>query len=150
MKLAEALLVRADCKKKLLSLRERIARNVRVQEGETPDENAHELIGQAFLLLKEQQAVAQQIDRANARGKLADGRPLADALAERDTLIQQHAVLIAAIAATQKEADRYSMREIKWVAQIKVSAVQKQADDISARLRDLNARIQEANWQTEL
>ena len=150
MKLAEALLIRADQKKKLLSLRERITKNVRVQEGETPAEEADALIAQAFSLLKEQQASIQQIDRANARGKLADGRLLADVLAERETLIQQHALLIAAIAAVQKEADRYSPREIKWVAQIKVAAVQKQADDLSAKLRNLNARIQEANWQVDV
>jgi hypothetical protein len=150
MKLAEALLIRADQKKKLLSLRERITKNARVQEGEAPAEKVDDLIAQAFAVLKEQQTVIQQIDRANARAKLADGRLLADVLAERETLIQQHALLVAAIAATQKEADRYSQREIKWVAQIKVSAVQKQADDLSAKLRELNARIQEANWQIDL
>ena len=36
MKLAEALLLRADLNKKLASLRERINRNAIVQEGETP------------------------------------------------------------------------------------------------------------------
>ena len=150
MKLAEALLVRADQKKKLLSLRERIARCARAQEGETPAEDANALIKQAFAVLQAQQAIVQQIDRANARGQLADGRLLADALAERETLSQQHSLLTAAIAAAQPDNERYSPREIKWVAQIKVSAVQKQADDLSAKLRELNARIQEANWQIEL
>jgi ABC-type phosphate transport system auxiliary subunit len=150
MKLAEALLIRADQKKKLLSLRERIGQNVRAQEGETPAEKVDDLIAQAFALLKEQQALALQIDRANAKGKLADGRPLADALAERETLAQQHALLIAAVDAAQKKADRYSYREIKWVVQIKIAAVQKQADDLSAKLRELNARIQETNWQIDI
>ena len=150
MKLAEALLIRADQKKKLLSLRERIAQNVRAQEGETPAEKVDDLIAQAFALLQEQQSLALQIDRANAKAKLADGRWLADMLAERETLAQQHALLVAAIAATQKQTDRYSYREIKWVVQIKVSAIQKQADDLSAKLRELNARIQEANWQIDI
>ncbi len=150
MKLAEALLLRADQKKKLASLRDRIAKNSRVQEGEEPQEMVAELIAESFAVLREQQATVQQIDRANACAKLPDGRLLADALAERETLVQQHSLLVSAIAATQKEGDRYSPREIKWVAQIKVSAVQKQADDISAKIRTLNARIQETNWLIEL
>ena len=150
MKLAEALLIRADQKKKLLSLRERIAQNVRIQEGETSAETADDLIAQAFALLKEHQLLTLQIDRANAKAKLADGRQLADALAERETLVQQHSLLLAAIAATRQKADRYSYREIKWVVQVNVAALQKQADDLSAKLRELNARIQEANWQIDI
>ena len=38
MKLAEALLIRADQKKKILSLRERIGQNALAQEGDTPRE----------------------------------------------------------------------------------------------------------------
>lgn len=150
MKLAEALLLRADQKKKLASLRERIARNARVQEGEAPQEPVVELIAQAFAVLQEQQANVQKIDRANAEAKLPDGRLLVDALAERETLIQQHSLLISAISSTHKDGDRYSPREIKWVAQLNVSAVQKQADDIAVKIRALNARIQETNWLTEL
>lgn len=150
MKLAEALLLRADQKKQLDSLRERITRNARVQEGEEPQESVHDLIAQSFLLLQQRQAVVMQIDKANAESKMADGRGLAQALAERDTLQQQHSLLVSAIHATQQEADRYSQREIRWVAQIKVSAVQKQADDLSVKIRELNARIQETNWSVEI
>ena len=150
MKLAEALLLRADQKKKLASLRERVAKNTRVQEGEEPQEKVAELIAQAFAVLQEQQAIVQKIDGANSQAKLPDGRLLVDALAERETLIQQHSLLVSAIASTQKDGDRYSPREIKWVVQINVSAVQKQADDLSVKIRALNARIQETNWLIEL
>ena len=150
MKLAEALLIRADHKKKLASLRERIAKNARVQEGEEPQEKVSALIQESFAVIQEQQAIVQKIDRANMHAKLPDGRLLADALAERETLVQQHSLLVSAISSTQKEGDRYSPREIKWVVQINVSALQKQADDISVKIRVLNARIQETNWLNEL
>ena len=150
MKLAEALMLRADQKKKLFSLRERIARNVRAQEGEEPAESANDLLVQAFALLREQQSTVLQIDRANAGGQLADGRPLATALAERETIKQEHALLVAAIAAAQKDADRYSPREIKWVTLIDVKAAQRQADDLSAKLRNLNVQIQQANWHIDV
>ena len=150
MKLAEALLIRADQKKKLASLRERIAKNARVQEGEEPQEKVSALIEESFAVMQEQQATVQRIDRANLQARLPDGRLLADALAERETLVQQHSLLASAIASTQKEGDRYSPREIKWVVQINVPSLQKQADDLSVKIRVLNARIQETNWLTEL
>ena len=43
MKLAEALLLRADMQKKLASLRERIVANAVVQEGDKPHEDPEKL-----------------------------------------------------------------------------------------------------------
>ena len=44
MKIAEALLVRSKLMRKVASLKERIAKNATVQEGDKPDENPEELI----------------------------------------------------------------------------------------------------------
>ena len=44
MKLAEALLLRADMQRKLESLRERIGRNTVTQEGEKPSEDPNALL----------------------------------------------------------------------------------------------------------
>src|SRR5262245_46101487 len=46
----------------------------------------------------------------------------------------------------RKEPARYGVREIKWVATLEVAKLQKQADDLSKSIRELNALIQEANW----
>lgn len=150
MKLAEALLIRADQKKKILSLRERIAQNALAQEGDTPREDVHKLIAECFAVIAEQQALVLKIDAANAAAKLTDGRPLAEVLAARDVLMQQHSVLKSAVDATHKEEDRYSPREIKWVPQIDVAATQKQMEDLSRKIRELNVQIQETNWRVEL
>lgn len=150
MKLAEALLVRADQKKKILSLRERIAQNALVQEGDAPRENVQELMAECFAVVAAQQALALRINAANAQARLADGRPLAQLLAERDVLMQQHAILALAVSSTHKETDRYSMREIKWVPQLDVAALQKQMEDLARKTRELNALIQETNWQVTL
>ena len=150
MKLAEALLLRADLKKKLLSLRERIGRNAMVQEGEAPKEKVEDLLAESTSVLQEQQALVRRINAANETAKLADGRLLADALALRDMLIAQHSLLTSTIAATHKDVDRYSQREIKWVPQIQVSSLQKQADDLSRKIREVNVTIQAANWQIDI
>ena len=144
MKLAEALLIRADQKKKILSLRERIAQNALAQEGDAPREDVAKLIAECFAVIAEQQALVLKIDAANAAAKLPDGRPLTEVLAARDVLMQQHGILKSAVEATHKEADRYSM------PQIDVAATQKQMEDLSRKIRELNVQVQETNWRTEL
>ena len=44
----------------------------------------------------------------------------------------------------------YSVREIKWISTMDVKSLQKQSEDVSQKLRQLNATIQETNWQIEL
>lgn len=150
MKLAEALLLRADLKKKLLSLRERIGRNAMVQEGEAPKEKVEDLLAEATSVLQEQQTLVRRINAANESVKLSDGRLLGDVLALRETLIAQHSLLTSTIAATHKDVDRYSQREIKWVPQVHVASVQKQADDLSRKIREVNVTVQAANWQIDI
>lgn len=150
MKLAEALLLRGDMQKKLASLRERIKQNALIQQGDQPHEDPNELYKQACGVLDELEALVIKINHANLNHRLPDGRSITDAIARRDTLSQQHALLTVAIGASTQSPDVYSMREVKWVATMKVSSLQRQADDVAKNLRELNARIQEANWQAEV
>jgi hypothetical protein len=150
MKLAEALLLRADVQKKIASLRERIVANAVVQDGDEPHEQPAELMKQAIGALGELEKLVTKINRTNLKTKLADGRTLTDAIAHRDTLVAQHALYVAAIAGSKKEPERYSAREIKWVATLEVAKLQKQVDDLAKKLRELNAEIQKANWSAEL
>ena len=150
MKLAEALLLRGDLQKKLASLRERIVRNGLVQEGNVPHEDPNALLLEAAGVIDELEALVTSINVANLSNKLPDGRTLTAAIAHRDSLVQRHAMLQAAIGATQKEPDRYSVREIKWVAAVDVAKLQKQSEDLARQIRELNAKIQETNWKIEL
>lgn len=149
MKLAEALMLRADLQKKLGSLKQRITANVLVQEGNAPHEDPAKLFAEAAAVQSELETLVLAINRANHAFRIADGRTLADAIARRETLIARHALLVAAIAATHKEPDRYSMKEIKWVVTLPVAGMQKQADDLAKTIRELNVTIQAANWQAE-
>ncbi|RUP34871.1 MAG: septicolysin [Curvibacter sp.] len=150
MKLAEALLLRGDVQKKLASLRERISRNVLLQEGNAPHEDPNALLQEAMMAIAELEALVVTINVANLGNRLPDGRSLTAAIAFRDSLMQRHAVLQAAISATQKEPDRYSVREIKWVAAVDVGILQKQSDELSRQIREINVRIQESNWLIEI
>jgi hypothetical protein len=150
MKIAEALLIRADIQKKIASLRDRIGRSAMVQEGETPHEEAAKLLEEAFAVLQELESLVAKINEANLAARLPDGRTLTAAIAHRDTLAARHALLQHAIASSHREPDRYSMSEIKWVSVLKVASLQRQSEDLAKKIRELNAAIQETNWKVEL
>jgi len=150
MKLAEALLLRSDLQKKSASLRDRIVASAVVQEGDQPHEDPNELMKQAFDVHAQLEKLVADINRTNLSARLPDGRSLTEAMAERDTLTQNHGLLQSAVAATRKEPSRFGAREIKWVAVIPVAKLQKQSDDLAKRLRTLNGLIQQTNWQVEV
>lgn len=150
MKLAEALLLRADTQKKIASLRERIASYAVVQKGDKPAEDPNKLLLEAAGVLDQYEDLVFKINAANLRGKLKDGRSLTEALAARDALAQRHSILDTAIKGSCKPPERYGVSEIKWVAVVDAAKLQKQLDDLARKLRELNAAIQETNWKVEV
>ena len=150
MKLAEALLIRSDMQKKLAQIKGRIRSNVKVQEGDTPNEDPNALMVDASQIITELSVLIERIHRTNAIAKNNDGQSMLTLLIERDTLEMRHKLLVDAIAATHTETDRYSHREIKYNVMVSVASLQKQADDIAMKLRQINIVIQSNNWQTDL
>ncbi len=150
MKLAEALLIRSDMQKKLAQLKGRIRLNAKVQEGDSPAEDPNALLVESNQIIGELAKLITRIHRTNAGTCLEDGRPLIELLVARDTLESRHKLLLEAIEATQHTEERYSYREIKWNVILSVGGLQKQADDLAKKLRDLNLKIQAQNWQVDL
>ena len=83
MKLAEALILRSDLLKKLQSLKDRIQRFAVVQEGDKPHEDPKEILKQANGAAEELRDLVFKIETGNHTGKVADGRTIARALADR-------------------------------------------------------------------
>lgn len=150
MKLAEALLIRSDQQKKISSLKQRINNNVLVQEGSVPSEDPNKLLAEIFNIIQEQQNLIYKINLTNASTILEHGKSLLELIMQRDAAVERHKILIAAITQAHQEPDRYSSREIKWNKTITVSSLQKQADDVAAKIRDLNILLQSKNWQIDL
>ena len=150
MKLAEALILRADSSRRVEQLRQRLLRSAKVQEGNQPAENPQELIAELERVSAQLEQFVQRINRTNSNTMLDEAMSLSDALAVRDNLklkqgIYQH--LAQAAVVTQ---DRYSKSEVKFTSTVDVAAIQRRADDLARQHRDLDAKIQEANWRTEL
>lgn len=150
MKLAEALLIRSDLQKKLFQLKARIANNVKVQDGDSPNEDPNALIIEANQVITELATLIEKIHCTNALSQTSEGESLLNLLNKREELEMRHKLLSDAIDMASNEAVRYSPREIKWKVMVSVSALQKQADDLSMKLRKLNLVIQANNWQIDL
>jgi hypothetical protein len=150
MKLAESLIVRADYQKRFEQLRGRIVRNAKVQEGDAPSENPQELLAELEGLAAELADLIKRINRTNSNTEFDAGRTISDALAERDMLGLRRTVFASIAEAAAVTQNLYSRSEVKFVSTINVAEAQRQADDIAKQYRDLDARIQEANWRTEL
>ena len=150
MKLAEGLVLRADTKKRIEQLRERLKLSALVQEGEEPSEDPQELFAELERLLEQMTALIQRINRTNLLSTLPDGTTLTDALARRDTLSLYHNVLQSTVEAASPKVERLGRAEIKNIPTIKISDLRRQIDDIARDRRELDTLIQSTNWSTDL
>jgi len=150
MKLAEALILRADCKKRLEQLKARVIRNARVQEGDAPAEEPKDLLAEVERVARELADLVKRINRTNSATAFGDGLNLSDALAERDALGVRHRLYSELAQAASISQDRYSRSEVKYVSAVSVADAQQRADELAREFRSLDARIQELNWKAEL
>jgi uncharacterized protein DUF6847 len=150
MKLAEALVQRADLQKRIEQLRKRLKLSAQVQEGDQPPEDPAELLSEVERLLGEITGLIGTINRTNLSATLADGTTLTDALARRDALALHYSILSDLAEAATVEINRYSRSEIKSHPTVQVSALRKQMDALATRRRELDTAIQATNWNTDL
>ena len=154
MKLAEALALRADAKRQIERLRSRIVASARFQEGEEPAEDPSALLAEAGQVIDDYEVLIRRINRTNADARLDDGLTITDALARRDALRVRHAVVSsaadAAAGANQPGMVRQLRSELKMLAALPVADLRTQADRVARDIRDLDVRIQRANWEVDL
>ena len=150
MKLAEALILRADCQKKIAQLRSRLLANAKIQEGDKPAEKPQELINDVENVARELINLVKRINRTNSIAIVAGDRTISDALAERDVLLLRRDAYNDLAQTASITHARLTRSEVKYVSTINVAEMQKRADELAKNYRNLDARIQELNWQTEL
>ena len=149
MKLAEALILRADTQKRIAQLKERLLLNAKVQAGDQPAEKPESLLAELEEATCQLIALICTINRANAAAQV-EGRSLADLLAERDARMAQAAILRAFLAGAAAKVDRYSQKEIALLSTVDVAAKQKDVDALARKIRNMDLKIQEKNWLTEV
>jgi methyl-accepting chemotaxis protein len=149
MKIAEALALRSDLQKRLEQLKQRLVKNARIQEGDVPAEDPAALQSELEKSAQELALLIQRINRTNAATRFG-AQTLADVLAERDVLKLRYNAYRELANAASTVQGRTTRSEIKFVSTVSVAATQRKADDLAREYRELDTRIQEADWLTVL
>ncbi len=149
MKLASALSERADIQRRLSELSERLANNAKVQEGDVPAEDPKELLAETDGLIDRLETLICRINMTNSRVE-SDGVSMTMMIARRDCLKKRIAMLRGFLDCASSKVERYSRAEIAVHSTVDVKELQKQVDGLSRELRELDEKIQELNWTTEL
>ena len=151
MKLAEALLERADLQKKVEQLQSRIVAAASYQEGEPPAEDAAELLQQSLRAIAALEVLVTAINLTNASTVASDGRTLTALLSSREALRLQHSVLSRAAEAASGGWNQRQLRsELRQVAALPVAELRAQADVVAKQVRELDVVIQRTNWEADL
>ena len=149
MKLAQALILRADTQKRLEQLKGRLLDNAKMQENERPSEDPKLLLKELDRLSDELFRLILAINLTNSSAKF-EGVSLTEMIAKKDTLSQKASVLRDFAKSASQKVDLYSNSEIKILSSIDVAMLQKQIDELSKEIRELDMKLQEANWQVDL
>ncbi len=150
MKLAEALAERSDCQNRMEEIRKRLIRSARVQEGEQAAEDTTELLAQSDRIFARLLELVSAINRTNSNTAFDDQRTISDAIAERDVVGKRRDFLTGIAEAASTRQDRYSKSEVRFIATVSVGKLQTEADQLAKKYRELDTRLQELNWKTEL
>lgn len=151
MKLAEALARRADLTTRMAELRGRALASAQHQEGDDLVEDPAVLLAEADRAAAELQSVIVQINTTNLRTELEPGLTVTGALARRDVLRLRHRFRTElADRASGGHGLRHLRSEIRLVSAVDVRSVRAEADGLARELRELDTRLQEVNWTTEL
>ncbi|MBK1719703.1 hypothetical protein CKO27_19010 [Thiocystis violacea] len=152
MKLAEALILRADCLRRIRELKSRLAASAKIQEGDEPFEDPQTLIRELEQVATEFLGLIQRINRTNVQTPFEDGKTLADALAERDIIKLRRGIYsdLQDKSAGGEFFQRVSRAEIKFIFTIDVAENNRKIDALSKVYRELDTRIQQLNWTVDL
>ena len=149
MKLAEALNLRADLQKRITNLRERLIKNAKVQEGDTPSEEPNMLLNELNDNIIELENIIKLINKTNSSTYI-DNESISDIIAKRDTLGLKLSILRSFISESADKIERYSNKEIKILSTVNVAEKQKEIDSLSKEYRLIDTKLQGLNWTTDI
>ena len=146
MKLAEALLLRADLMKKTEHLQNRIMPVLIVTDDKLPQEDPAKLMAQLRKVIQDLETLIIRINKTNNETIVEEKMSLMEALAKRDSLkmLSEKLRNIRYAAQINNSGDK----NLKTTIDIK--NLQIEMDQTGRVFRDIDSKIQEINWLTEL
>lgn len=149
MKLAEALNLRADLQKYVEQLKKRLDDNVKVQEGDKPAEQPTILFTELNNVLPQLESLIVKINQTNTQVKIED-KTMTELLAAKDVMKKKIDIYRSAYSKAVIRNERYSRNEVRFVSTVDCESLQKKIDTMSKEYRELDMKIQQANWSNEL
>ncbi len=150
MKLGDAMGQRVECEARMLDLKKRLIRNARVQEGEQPAEDPQNLLDDVDRTALRLVELIQTIHRTACATVFDENNSLADVITERDVLGRKRDLLIAVGDAATAGLEHLHRPEPHFVPAIQVGRIHRHVDQLSKRYREIDSRIQELSWRTDV
>ena len=146
MKLAEALLLRADLMKKIEHLQNRITPVLIVSDDKLPQEDPDKLMAQLRKAIQDLETLIIRINKTNNETYIEGEGFLMEALAKRDSLkiLSEKLRYIRYAAQINNSGDKNLKKTID------IKNLQIEMDQTGRAFREIDSKIQEINWLTEL
>ena len=146
MKLAEGLLLRSDLIKKVEHLQNRIRPVLVVSKDRVPQEDPNKLLAQLRNTIQELQSLVIRINKTNNETQVAGEGTLMEALAKRDAM----KMLSEKLRNIRYAAQINNTGDTELKTTIDIKNLQIEMDQTGRAFRELDSKIQEINWLTEL
>ncbi|MFZ1848239.1 MAG: DIP1984 family protein, partial [Saprospiraceae bacterium] len=146
MKLAEALLLRSDLMKKIEHIQNRIRPVLIVSDDKKPQEDPTKLIAELRTAIQDLEILVIRINKTNNEININGEGSLMEALVKRDSLKMLSEKLRNIRYAAQ--IDNSGDANLKTTIDIK--KLQTEMDQTGRAFREIDSKIQELNWLTEL
>ena len=146
MKLAEALLLRADLMKNLEHLQYRITPLLIVSDDRLPQEDPAELMAQLRKTISDLESIIIRINKTNNETLVEGEGVLMEALAKRDSL----KMLAEKLRNIRQSAQVNNISDKNLKTTIDIKKLQAEMDQTGRAFREIDSKIQEINWLTEL
>ncbi|WP_026449575.1 DIP1984 family protein [Aequorivita capsosiphonis] len=145
-KLAEGLLLRADLMKKIEHLQNRIRPVLIVSDDKLPQEDPDKLLAQLRQTIQDLETVIIRINKTNNETLVEGEGSLMEALAKRDSL----KMLSEKLRNIRYAAQVNNSGDTNLKTTINIKKLQIEMDQTGRAFRELDSKIQEINWLTEL
>ena len=146
MKLAEALLLRADLMKKIEHLQYRITPLLIVSDDRLPQEDPAELMAQLRKTISDLESIIIRINKTNNETLVEGEGILMEALAKRDSL----KMLAEKLRSIRQSAQVNNSGDKNLKTTVDIKKLQSEMDQTGRSFREIDSKIQEINWLTEL
>lgn len=151
MRIAEALIKRATLKSDTETLKERMQKNIKIQEGDVIQEDVNALLKTYIQKCDELCELTVRINKTNQQIKNAEGETLSELIVRCNT----YKDIVKAYKALYDESiiergNRFTRNEIKFICTVSAEKLQSEIQSYSAKYREIDTEIQRLNWLNNL